>query len=512
MSLLGIYFAPKVIDVIEIKGRKLLNSLKIPLSKALGGDTREEVSLEIKIAALFNEALRGSKITCKEAVLSLSARDLIIRTFEMPNLPNDEMAGAINFEVKKYIPFKVEDLISDYQVLADRVSRVNTVLFVGIKKETLDKYLSIFNQVNIKILRVEYCGFSIIRALKLSGAKETGIVGLLCADSGQDDEVNFMVMENGFPLFSRDISLNVGSPEGLESSEFPAPVSLDKLKAEIRVSLDYYQRKLPGKNIEKFFILANQEQYAQIEAFMAELGLTAKFINFSKIIGRPIAYSSGFAKGYSASLEKAVPIKVKINLAETSARLSKAVVTGARADNWPLLKGVKIDFRMVIAGVLICLSVFGYGVYQAMPLRRQLDDIIGKQAKVSAVDDKLNSDQLKDINSAYISRLNKLDALIKKQLYLTQALDSIPRSIPEGVWLTKFSLDKKEGNNNYFLLEGMSYLIPNEKEFEAVNKFLNNLKQDTVFKKYFTDISIISIEQRQEDRVTVTSFSFSCKN
>ena len=67
------------------------------------------------------------------------------------------------------------------------------------------------------------------------------------------------------------------------------------------------------------------------------------------------------------------------------------------------------------------------------------------------MDDKLNSDQLKDINSAYISRLNKLDALIKKQLYLTQALDSIPRSIPEGVWLTKFSLDKKEGNNNYFL-------------------------------------------------------------
>ncbi len=103
MSSLGIYFGPKAVDIIETKGKRLANHLKIPLSEVLGGDLEEKVPSEVKIVALFSEALRKSKIESKEAVLSLSARDLIIRTFEMPNLPKEEMVSAIKFEIKKWL-------------------------------------------------------------------------------------------------------------------------------------------------------------------------------------------------------------------------------------------------------------------------------------------------------------------------------------------------------------------------------------------------------------------------
>jgi Tfp pilus assembly PilM family ATPase/Tfp pilus assembly protein PilN len=513
MSILGVYFGPKEIDMVETKGRKLLNHIQIPLPEISGGEFEDKVPLEIKIVALFNDALRRHKIECKEAVLSLSGKDLIIRTFEMPNLPKDEMASAVNFEAKKYIPFKIEELISGYQTEIDKTSRVNTVLFAGIKKETLNKYFSIFNQLNIKTKHIEYSGFSIIKALKLGGIKETGVVGLLCVDPGQDDEVNFVVLENGFPLFNRDISLNVGSAEGLENIEVQAPVSLDKLKTEMRVSLDYYQRKFPGKNIQKMFVFVNEEQYPQLEAFMADLGIATKFIDFAKIIGKPIAYSAGFIKGYSAALENTVLTKVKINLVETRTRLLKApVVAGRQLDTGSLLRGIKIDFRMVTVGILICLSVLGYGIYQAAPFNQKLREVINNRIKVEKIDEGLSLDKLEGINSAYESKLNQLDALVRGQLYLTETLDVIPRFIPEGVWLISFLLNNRERERIELSLEGKAYLRDSDQEFEAVNKFLESLKQDPTFTKHFTNINILSINRQQEDNVTVTNFSLSCKN
>ncbi|MDD4982041.1 MAG: pilus assembly protein PilM [Candidatus Omnitrophota bacterium] len=512
MNALGVYFGPKSVDIVAAKGKKLNNFIRIPLSDVQGSDLEDKVPLEIKIVALINEALRMNKVEAKEAVLSLSGKDLIVRTFEIPNLPKDEIAGAISFEAKKYIPFKVEELISDYQVTLEKSSHVNTVLFVGIKKEILDKYFSIFNQLNIKISRIEYSGFSIARVLKLSGVKDKGVMGLLCVDSGDGDEINFAVTENGFPLFNRDINLSLGLADDLGQGQAQVPVSLEKLNAEIRVSLDYYKRKFPGKNIQNFFVFANRDQYHEVEASLKELGFASRVIDSSKLIGKPIAYSSGLIKGYGASLCNTVADDVKINLAERKAQGPQVGTPGMRIDTASLFKSVKIDYRMVILGGLICAAAFGYGIYQAIPLQNELNNVISSRIKVENIDNNLSSQGFNDISEKYRIRLSKLDDLIKKQLYVTEALDSIPRSIPSGIWLTKLVLDKKGDGKAELILEGLCYLKNSDKEFEAVNKFLTNLRLDLVFAKYFTDLSIASINQVQVDKVYVTSFSLSCRN
>jgi len=514
MNKLGIYFGPNSINIAESKGKKLVNSVRIPFLESSDIELEGKVPLEIKLVAIINEALRSNKIEAKEASLALSGRDLIIRGFDMPDMPRDEMASAVKFEAKKYIPFRVEELISDFQAQAERSSRVNNVLFMGLKKEMLDRYLSVFNQVNIKIRRLEYSGFSIIRALKLSGANDSGVIGILCADFSGDDEANFAVLENGFPLFNRDInlSLNPGIPTGLDSAENQPTVLLDKLKSEIRVSLDYYLRKFPGKNIQRIFSFVNYERYQELESFMEELSIPSKFIDFSKLVGNQQAYSSGFLKGYSASLADVVSTKVRINLAEVKAQPKKTVLSGSKLDVSALLKDVKIDPRTVFLGVLICGFVFAYGLYRLAPVKLDLNNIISKRVKVEKVDDNLSSAQLREISSQYKKKLASLDALIRKQLYVTEALDSIPRCIPDGVWLTKFSLNKAEKGKAVLLLEGRSYLRSADKEFEAVNKFVDNLRNDAALSKYFIEVGITSIDQDAQEKITITRFTLSCKN
>jgi hypothetical protein len=511
MSDLGIYFGPKAIDVSEVKGRKLINSVQLPLLGIAGNELDEKVPTEIKLVASFNDAFRRNKIEAKETVLCLSGKDLIIRTFEIPVLPKDEMHGAINFEAKKYIPFKVEELISDYQVEFDKASRTNVVLFMGIKKDTYDKYFSILNQLNIKINSIEYSGFSALRVLKLAGIRESGVMSILSFDYQSQDEINFTVLENGFPLFSRDISLSSGPSDLDPIADSAVLLSLDKLKAEIRVSLDYYHRKFPAKPLKNFFILANPDWRQELDAFIGELGLPSKFIDIGRIAGKPMMFSSGFVKSYSVAIYKTISTKVKINLIESKFRAGKVGGGGAVAVFTSLFKKVKIDFRFLIMGVLICAAAFMYGSYRLAPLKLNLDSIINQRIPVGNIDPDSSYEALNIISSKDRKTLNNLDNLIKKQLYITEVLDFIPRVLPDGVWLNKFSLNKRDTGVE-LELEGMSYLGNSNDEFQSVNKFLSSLKENNEFAKYFKDISVVSIDHTQFLEATVTTFLISCKS
>lgn len=511
MSYLGIYFGAKAVDVSEVEGNKLINSLQIPLTGITDNELDEKVPADIKLVASFNDAFRRNKIKAKETTLCFSGEDLIIRAFEMPVLPKEEMHDAINFEAKKYMPFKTEELISDYQVELDNLNRTNVVLFMGIKKETFGRYFSIINQLNLKIISIEYSGFSVLRFLKLSGINQKGTIGVLCLDSQGQDEINFTVLENGFPLFSRNMNLSIDMEavdleRGLATSLF-----LDKLKSEIHVSLDYYQRKFSFKPMKNIFVISNPDLRQDLEAFMVELGLTSKFVDIAKIIGKPMAYSSSFTKSYTCALAKKVDTKVKINLIETKLKADRAEASGGQVDIVALLKKIKVDLRFVVAGALICLASFAYGLYQEIPLKQKMAVITSKWDKISKANQGASYETLNASRIKYLKTLENLNRLIKGQLYITETLDIMPRSLPEGVWLTRFSFSNKEADRADLTLEGMCYLDDSSEEFQAVNTFFNNLNMNLAFIKYFNDISIVSIDRGQFKNTTLTTFLISCK-
>lgn len=508
MSSLGIYFGPKIISVVETKGKKVLNNLQLSRLELSAGELEEKVPDEVKLVAFLKEGLRRNKIENKEAGISLSGRDLIVRTFEMPLLPRDELLNAVNFEAKKYIPFKVEELVADFQSEFDKLSRKNLVLFVGIKKETLDKYFSILNQLNIKINTLEYAGFSIIRLLKLSGLSDKGIIGIISMDIQEEDEVNFTVLENGFPLFSRDITL-MGAPA--ELIETPPPeepkISLEKLRTEIRISLDYYHRKFLTKEIKKIFLISSHDYRGDLELFIKEMGLSVQFIDVARYTGRPDYFSLSFIKGYSSSLTN-IKTNLKINLLIAKKKILKEITAEPAAV--PLLAGLKIEPHIVILGLLICITVFIFGSYQRLPIKKELNNIINLRPLVSTINPQASYEELSNINSEYNQKINALDNLIKKQLYFTQALNVLPRIIPEGMWLTDLSF-RKGIDDAELLLHGIAYSSDVNKEFELVNTFLSNLKTNSIFTKYFKDIAIVSVDQGLFKEKITANFVVSCR-
>ncbi|MFA5275667.1 MAG: pilus assembly protein PilM, partial [Candidatus Omnitrophota bacterium] len=435
MNSLGIYFGPKFINIVETKKDKLLNNIQIPQSVISPRGLEEQVPPEVKLTAVFKDELRRNKIEVNKAVFCLSGKDLIIRTFEMPMMPREEAAAAVSFEAKKYIPFKVEELIFDYQIQVDRVTRKNSVLFVGIKKETIDKYVSLARQLNIKIVDFEYSAFSLLRAVKLIGAEEKGIVAVLGVDLKEDDEANFSVFENGFPLFSRDFSLSGGLEELGRPQTHDSAKLIDKLKNEIRFSFDYYQRKFLNKGIKKVIFMSDPELTSELSVYLSEMNYSVKAIEFSKIakvMNKPAAYSLSMLKGYSAALAEEYKKILKIDLLAAQEKIKAAPKDRLQ---YSLLEGIKVDPKIVFAGLLICLVTYGYGFYRMHPLHKAIDTVVGMRAQVAGVSPTATIEQLNQAEAKYRKKLNNLDKTVKNQLFATTLLNIISSQLPDGVWL-----------------------------------------------------------------------------
>jgi hypothetical protein len=515
-SSLGIYFGPGVISIVETKGKMVLNNAEIPYSVLLPGEQLEEkVPEDLKIVTMLKDELSKNKITTKEATVGLSGKDLVVRTFEMLVLPREELVGAVSFEAKKYIPFKIEDLISDFQITYDRASRKNLILFMGIKKEILNKYLAILEKLDIKVNTIEYSAFSVLRLMQLMRFAQQGIIGVISVDFPTKDEVNFLVLENGFPLFSRDITL-IGGPEEFFKTESPDTVAiLEKLKTEIRISLDFYHRKFPTKNIAKTFFVSSPELRSDLTTFIIkDMDLSIQFIDVSKVIGRPIPFSLSFIKGYSASLSKMIKTDLKIDLVASKialipkAGLEKEAALFLGRFRW--LAGLKISRKVLTLSLLICVAVFIQGLYKMMFLQKELENIRGLQPEVLTVNPKTDYQELTKIDSEYKKKIDTMDKFIRHQLYLTDQLDAIPRVMPENMWLTDFSFTRKEDTVD-LILRGIVYLGDNNRELELLNLFISRLKENTVLGKHFKEITIDSVDNIHLEKITATQFTIVCR-
>ena len=510
MSVLGIYFGLKAISITETKGKKILNNLKIAHATFAGDELQEKIPDEIKIVALFKDEMRRNKIESKEAAICLSGKDLIIRTFEIPRLPADELANAISFEAKKYVPFKVEELVSDFQVQFDKVSRRNLVLFVGIKKETLDKYLSILGQLDVKASVIEYSGFSILRFMQLAGIGNKGIVGVISTDFEEEDEVHFTILENGFPLFSRDITL-MGAAEEFALGEKAEPaILLEKLKTEIHISLDYYDRKLPTKTIENIFLFCPDDIRQNLEAVIKEMGLTVSFVEVNKYIDRPIPFNLGLIKSYGSALSKIIKTRLKINLLSAKAKLPTEREAAAGAQILSFLADLRISPFVVVLGLFIFAGTFVWGRYRISNLQKELSYLLSERPKVADINPDSSYEDLQKFDSEYKKKLAVMDSLVKKRLSVTEELDIIPRVIPDGIWLQDYSFTNEDLKTE-LNLKGVAYLGDDDKELKLINTFMSSLKENAAFAKNFKEISIISIERSPIGKAMASSFVIICR-
>lgn len=509
MKSLGLYFGPKQVSLVESDAKKVGNVIQFAIPRSETNILDDKAPDEVKIGQILKDEIKKKNIDGKTVHLSIPGKDFINRTFHMPVLPSHELNNAVRFEAKKYIPFKVEDLAADYRMVYDKANHKNLILFVGIKKDILEKYNGILAQAGLKAESVEYSGLSMMRILQMQNIKERETVAVVYADPVEDDEVNFLVLDDGFPLFSRDIVLSGYAEEGgIKIEQLALAERVEKLKIEVRVSLDYYLRKYPTKNIKKFLFISPPDLRSELEAFAQERSMTAKFIDPSNLAVKPGGFSLGFYRAYAGSVSKLVSPKVKVDLlgVNLKAKVSQFKMQMPAFD----LQKIRFQFKYLIIGGVVCGAVYGYGWSQRIPAQQELESVQIMRPRVLGVGPEATLDEINLKNTDYIEKLRNIDGVMKKRLLMTNELDVIPQIIPEGVWFKAFEFAQGDGSHT-LTLAGWAYLEDSNKELEAVNLFLTKLKENPKFNLYFNEISLTSVNQEEISGKAVSSFVIICK-
>ena len=124
-----------------------------------------EIKDEEKLAKIVKEATK--KVKTKYVVASLPEEKAFLQVIKMPMISEEELKSAILFEAENYIPLSVNEVYLDCEVVPPVYNHLKhlDVLLAAIPKKTVDPYLRVLKNANLKPIAFEIESLAIARAL-----------------------------------------------------------------------------------------------------------------------------------------------------------------------------------------------------------------------------------------------------------------------------------------------------------------------------------------------------------
>src|SRR4030095_8810064 len=94
------------------------------------------------------ECVQRAGITSPGAVISVSGRDSIVKRVPLPKVSAKELADAIHLEGETPIPFGIDGVFLDYQVMGESANSMS-VLLVATKKVKVLEYISVVEDAGL---------------------------------------------------------------------------------------------------------------------------------------------------------------------------------------------------------------------------------------------------------------------------------------------------------------------------------------------------------------------------
>jgi len=510
----GIYISSKFIDIVELSGSvhspTLVNFVRQEIPPILSedisaaseeqdqteGEPVKDLEQDIKdtLSLLIKEALGKISIPPQGAYGVLSSTDAMIRYFDMPVLPKSEQPQAVKFESKKYIPFKLEDVVSDFKTLATSKDKKNThVFFIAATKQRIESHLTMFKNANLDTLGIDIVPFTLMRMVLLTKkAQPKDTIATLYL--GNDKETaSIHIMEEGMPFLSRDIKVSTDDKDAL----------FEKLASEIRVSLDYYHRQRSQVEVSKI-IVCGEHLFAGLDAYIADE---------LKIITETISGFEGLRNGETADPSAVVAIgaalgglgksNYSINLSPAAAKIKQKKVTS-------------ILFIEALVAAAVIVAVFLFGSLRTAKVAGELKAVQQEGATLPKETKGLSLEALEKLKKGRINEIEMFKVLVNDRILWADKLSNIANLIPKGIWIEKLALLESSLPSKYnplsswartILLEGRSFLPQGDIEEAAIDSFFKTLKGNKKFLKGFDEIELGSSEKTNVSGNQVSLFS-----
>ena len=196
----------------------------LPPEAIVDGAIMDSGSVIDAIQRLFST----QKIKTSDVATSVSGNAVIVKKISLPQMSNEELAESIHWEAEQYIPFDIQDVSIDYEVIEGGGSGGNMdVLLVAVKKDKISDYTSAITQAGKTPVTVDVDVFALQNCYEINYGTDPGrVIGLLNVGASI---MNINIVKGGTSIFNRDIA--VGGNQYTDAIQKDLNLSFDQAES-----------------------------------------------------------------------------------------------------------------------------------------------------------------------------------------------------------------------------------------------------------------------------------------
>ncbi|MBU1613801.1 pilus assembly protein PilM, partial [bacterium] len=108
---------------------------------------KEEMGAESELTiSAIQRLLKNNNIKVQNAYTSVSGDLVIVRYIKLPLMPKEELREVIKFQAEEYIPFDINEVVLDFELLREVVEegeKKSEVLLVAVKEDVIRRHIEI---------------------------------------------------------------------------------------------------------------------------------------------------------------------------------------------------------------------------------------------------------------------------------------------------------------------------------------------------------------------------------
>ncbi len=184
----------------------------------------------------------------KTVAISVSGYDVMIKKIELPTMAEDELDERMHSELGQYIPYNIDEVDVDYQIIDVSKDRPNfmDVLLVAAKKESISDFNNLLKLSGFDPFVVDVDFFALSNSFEVTHGFGDERIALL--DIGANKSV-MNIAYKGVPIFTRSIS--IGGNQITDSIKDFFNISFEEAES---VKLGESAGKYPVSNLEEIFV------------------------------------------------------------------------------------------------------------------------------------------------------------------------------------------------------------------------------------------------------------------
>jgi type IV pilus assembly protein PilM len=449
---------------------------------------------------------------------AISAQSVFTRFVKLPSVGEEQVEQIVGFEAQQNVPFPIDEVVWDYQLVDQGNSSEVEVVLVAIKSDLLDEINDVVESSGLKTTTVDVSPMALYNAYRYNYSDMAGCTLLI--DIGART-TNLIFIETR-KVFSRSIPIGGTRVTEAVAKEFNEPFSaaeqrkkrdgfvslggsyeepedpdvarvskmvrnaMTRLHAEIARSITFYRSQQHGTAPQRVLLCGGSVTLPYMREFFHEkLQLPVEFFNPLRNvaigaglnieeIGRQ-AHTLGEAVGLALRAAVACPMEVNLRPASVVRRHR---VTEQRP-------------YLILAGLSLWLCLAAFWIYFNRAtaatnavierIEPKVNELRGVDSKITAVKNDIKKQD--DAVEPYL-------AAVRERETWTKIVDDIHERLPKDfVWITSFGLEDKKADSGKpapardgrtaFRVKGL--YLDNPQKAEVVDEFVKNLNASPLY-------------------------------